>query len=51
MLISGILEVLNFREINVTHLFIDILTIIIILMILINAFRVIVLGSNDNKIY
>ena len=51
MLINGILEGLNFREVNLTHLFIDLLTIFIVFMVAINALRIIVVGSTDNKIY
>ncbi len=51
MLTSGILEALNFREINLTHLVIDLLTLFIILMIVINVLRIIVIGSTYNKVY
>lgn len=51
MLTSGILEGLNFREVNLTHLFIDLLTIFIIFMIAINVLRIVVVSSTDNKVY
>ncbi len=51
MLTSGVSEALNFREVNLTHLFIDLLTIFIVFMIAINALRIIVVGSADNKVY
>lgn len=51
MLTSGILEVLNFREVNLTHLFIDLLILFIIIMIALNVFRIIGVGSLNNKIY
>ncbi len=51
MLTSGILEALNFREVNLTHLFIDLLVLFIVIMIVLNVFRIIGVGSLNNKIY
>ena len=54
MLTSGILEALNFREVNLTHLFIDLLVLFIVIMIVLNVvlkaiFRI--YQSNENEFY
>ena len=49
MLLSGISEALNFRELDVNRLIIDLLTLFIFLMIVINVIRITTSESVSKK--
>ncbi len=51
MLISGILEELNFKDKEISHIFINIVTILIIYLIVFNCMRLIMRESEPSVTY